>query len=175
MDLSKVYDPGIYDEGRSELDSHADTCVAGSNTVPLWYTDHKVSVSSFIGEYQPLEDIPPASVATAWDDPKDGSVVILIIDEALYFGDRMPHTLLCPNQLRFNGLIVNDTPRMFSLDSTQSIIIPGKLELPLKMRGILMYLATRKPTERELLECDCYEWGPNRCEKCQSITSHKGI
>ena len=167
MDLSKVYDPEDDDTGRSELDSHADTCVAGSNTVPLWYTDHKVSVSPFIGEYQPLEDIPVASVATAWDDPKDGSTIILIINEALYFGDRMPHTLLCPNQLRYNGLIVNDAPRMFDPNSTQSIIIPGKLELPLKMRGILMYLATRRPTEQELSRCDRYElmsainWEPN--------------
>jgi hypothetical protein len=56
MDLSKVYDPGDIDEGHSELDSHANTCVAGANTQPLWYTDHKVSVSPFIGEYQPLED-----------------------------------------------------------------------------------------------------------------------
>jgi hypothetical protein len=114
MDLSKVYDPGNTDTGRSELDSHADTCVVGSNTMPLWYTDQIVSVSPFIGEYQPLKDIPVATVATAWDDPKDGSTIILVINEALYFGARMPHTLLCPNQLRFNGIIVNDTPKIFS-------------------------------------------------------------
>jgi len=58
---------GIYDgdPNRSELDSHADTCVAGSNTVPLYFTEHKASVSPFIGEYSPLPDVPIASVATA--------------------------------------------------------------------------------------------------------------
>jgi hypothetical protein len=157
MDLSKVYDPGDDDTGRSELDSHADTCVAGSNTIPLWYTDQVVSVSPFIGEYQPLRDIPVATVATAWDDPKDGSTTILIINEALYFGARLPHTLLCPNQLRFNGLIVNDTPKMFDSNSSQSVIIPHRMELPLKMHGMIMYLVTRKKEERESQECDRLE------------------
>jgi hypothetical protein len=67
MDLSKVFNPvncGDYQD-RSELDFHADTCVAGSNTVPLWFTDHSASVSPFIGEYEPLKDVPIVTVATA--------------------------------------------------------------------------------------------------------------
>jgi hypothetical protein len=48
-----LHDPDIANEdnNRSELDLHADTCVAGANTVPLYFTEHKVSVSPFIGEY----------------------------------------------------------------------------------------------------------------------------
>ncbi len=60
MDLSYFYDPDSNDRNKSELNSHADTCVAGANTVPVWYTDVKVSVSPFIGEYSPLEDVPIA-------------------------------------------------------------------------------------------------------------------
>jgi hypothetical protein len=157
MDLSKVYNPTELCVDRSELDSHADTCVAGSNTVPLWYTEHKVSVSPFIGEYVPLVDIPIASVAMAWDNPLDGSTIILIIHEALYFGERIEYSLLCPNQLRYNGVIVNDIPQVFDSKSSHSIIIPGQLELPLKMRGVLSYLEMRKPSEQELLSCDQYE------------------
>jgi hypothetical protein len=89
----------IKEQNSTELDSHADTCAAGANTLPLWFTDVKVSVSPFIGEYAPLEDVPIASVATAWDSPVDGGTIILVINEALYFGDRMSHSLLCPNQL----------------------------------------------------------------------------
>jgi hypothetical protein len=88
MDLSKVYDPDNpfgnpsqdLEESRMELDSHADTCVVGSNTVLLWYTDHHNTVSPFIGEYTPLKNIPVASVATAWDNPKDGSTIILVLN-----------------------------------------------------------------------------------------------
>ena len=157
MDLSKVYDPDDGNPGRSELDSHADTCVAGANTTPMWFTEQRVSVSPFIGEYKPLDDIPIASIATAWDNPVDGSTIILIVNEALYFGERMPYSLLCPNQLRYNGLIVNDIPKTFDTKSTHSIIIPGKLNLPLRMRGVLSYLCTRKPTEQELHACERYE------------------
>ena len=121
MDLSKIYNPDHCDKGQTELDSHADTCVAGANTVPLWFTEHHALVSPFIGEYKPLKDIPIASVATAWDNPVDGSTVILVVNEALYFGDRMPYSLLCPNQLRHNGVSVNDVPKFFNSTSSHSI------------------------------------------------------
>jgi hypothetical protein len=154
MDLSHFYDPEVDDRNRSELDSHADTCVAGANTVPLWYTDVKVSVSPFIGEYTPLEDILIASVAAARDNPIDGSPLILVINEALYFGERMSHSLLCPNQLQDFGLIVNDVPKIYDINS---IILPGQVELLLQMRGFISYLETRKPTEVEIQTCPRYE------------------
>jgi hypothetical protein len=129
-----------------------------------------VSVSPFIGEYNPIEDVPVASVATAWDNPVDGSTVILVINEALYFGDRMEHSLLCPNQMRCNGVVVNDVPPMFSPNQPHSIIIPGRLEIPLKMRGVMSYIDTCKPTADEILKCEHYEltsarpWNPNELE-----------
>jgi len=167
MDLSKIYNPDHCDKGQTELDSHADTCIAGANTVPLWFTEHHASVSPFIGEYKPLKDIPIASVATAWDNPADSSTVILVVDEALYFGDWMPYSLLYPNQLRHNGVSVNDVPKFFNSTSSHSIIIPGKLDLPLRMRGVISYLPTRKPTMSELDRCEHFEltsaqsWDPH--------------
>jgi len=77
MDLSRVHNPMPDVVNRTELDSHADTCIAGTNTVPLWYTDCSVSGSPFIGEYQPLVDVPIASVATPWDSPDTGETYIL--------------------------------------------------------------------------------------------------
>ena len=136
--------------------------------MPLWFSDDKVSVSPFIGEYAPLQDIPIASVATAWDSPVDGSTILLVINEAFYFGDRLGHSLLCPNQLRDFGVIVNDCPSIFDANSTHSIILPDQqIELPLLLRGTISYLETRKPTEDELLMCERYEltsaspWNPN--------------
>jgi hypothetical protein len=49
--------------------------------------------------YEAIMDVPIAMVATAWDDPATGEATVLYIHEALYFGDKMSHTLLCPNQL----------------------------------------------------------------------------
>jgi len=159
MDLNKVYSPISDNEypNRSELDSHADTCVAGANTVPIYFTDQNVSVSPFIGEYAPLENVPIATVATAWDDLSCGRTILLIINEALYFGDRMGHSLLCPNQLRCNGVTVNDVPPVFGSNSSHSIILPEGIEIPLKMRGVMSFIDTRKPTEYELTHCEKYE------------------
>ncbi len=96
------------------------------------------------------------------DNPVDGSMVILVINEALYFGDRVEYSLLCPNQLRYNGLEVNDVPPIFGPNRPHSIVIPGKLELPLKMRGVMPYLETRKPTLDELSKCEQYELTSSR-------------
>ena len=58
---------------RVELDTHADTCVAGSNTVVLDLTGKSVSVSPFCEtEYNSIEDVPIATVATAYDCPVTG-------------------------------------------------------------------------------------------------------
>jgi hypothetical protein len=69
---------------RMELDTHADTCVAGTNTVVLDLTGKTVSVSPFCDkEYSSMEDIPIATVTTAYDCPTTGRVFVLVINEAL--------------------------------------------------------------------------------------------
>jgi hypothetical protein len=128
---------------QSELDSHADTCVAGGNTKVIHFTDTKVNVSPFSDSYQAIKDVPIPTVATAWDDPGTGEVIILYIHEALYFGDRMSHTLLCPNQLRANGWTVQDVPKQFDAESAHAITDPsGRLSMPLEMNGVISYLPT---------------------------------
>jgi hypothetical protein len=165
MDLSKIHQP-TDDSNRSELDSHAYTCLAGTNTVPLGFTDETVSIAPFIGEYSPLKDVPIASVATAWDSPEDGRTLILVINKALYFGNRMNHTLLCPNQLWFNGIKVHDMPKACDPSSPRAIIIPGQIQFPLELHGVISFLKTRKPTEEKILKCDRFEltssaqWNP---------------
>ncbi|KAI2491468.1 Reverse transcriptase (RNA-dependent DNA polymerase) [Fragilaria crotonensis] len=148
MDSSQF---AVTGEGRMELDTHADTCVAGSNTVVLDLTG-KVAVSPFCdSEFRALEDIPIATVATAYDCPSTGKTYILVINEALYFGDKMKHSLLCPNQLRAHGLKVHDCPRQYDSDSTHSIHIPeSDLTIPLTLRGVISGFITRVPTTAEL-------------------------
>jgi hypothetical protein len=55
--------------GTCELDSHADTCVAGPNTIVLEHTDQSVNVSAFTNQLDTMKDIPIGTVATAYDDP----------------------------------------------------------------------------------------------------------
>ena len=107
-----------------ELDSHADTCVAGRNTLLVSDEGRQVTVHPYSGEYKPIPDVSIATVATLWIHPTDGQPYILIINEALYFGDRVDVTLLNPNQLRANGIIVEDVPRQFDPKSSHSIYHP---------------------------------------------------
>ena len=83
--------------GRCEMDSHADTCVAGSNCVVLEYTGRSAEVEAYSPDY-PSKQIPIATVATAYDCPTSGATYVIIINEALYFGDSLPFSLLSPNQ-----------------------------------------------------------------------------
>ena len=60
------------DDGRAELDSHADTGVAGGNTILLEDTGERVQVSAFSPEHESLDNIPVGTVAGAYDCPETG-------------------------------------------------------------------------------------------------------
>ena len=88
-------------EGASEMDSHADTTAAGSNMVMLTNPDevmHFVDVAPFSEDYALIKGIHIASCATAWTNPdSNGQVFILVFHETLYFGNKLQHSLICPN------------------------------------------------------------------------------
>ena len=134
-----------------ELDSHADTCVAGSNFVLLEDPHKHVTVHPYSDEYKPIDDVPIATVGTVWVSPKDGRPYLLIVNEALYFGERLKHSLLCPNQMRAYGVDVNDCPRQFDKRSTHSIEVKEHgLSIPLELLGIASAFPTHKPSDEEV-------------------------
>jgi hypothetical protein len=99
------------------LDLHADTCVAGANTLLIAKTGCTDVVCHFSTAYKPFNAIPIAMVATIWDDPTTGQPYILIIHEAMYIGSKLSNTLLNPNQIQANGVEVHDIPRQFDKQS----------------------------------------------------------
>lgn len=114
-------------------------------------TGRTVSVAPYTDEYESIDGIPIATVATAYDCPLSGQTYVLILNEALYFGDRISHSLLCPNQLRDNGIMVDDCPRQFDNRSSHAIFIPeADLWIPLTLDGIISGFSTRMPTADEL-------------------------
>eukprot|EP00978_Attheya_sp_CCMP212_P030183 scaffold110035_cov54-Attheya_sp.AAC.1 len=66
-------------------------------------------------------------------------------------------SLFCPNQLRHNGLIVNECPTQWAdptMEHPHSIIFPNEdVIIPLEMTGIMSGFSTRKPTELEINNC----------------------
>ena len=142
--------------GTIELDSHADTFVGGSNCVmlPDTETGDKATVYSFSDESRPFREIPIGSLATAWVDPKTSETVILVFNEGLYFGDRLNHSLLCPNQLRAHGVEVKDAPKHLDNESSHAIYSDqDDLTIPLRLRGVISLFDTHKPTDEELENC----------------------
>ena len=99
----------------------------------------------------PNNDI--GTAATIWDFPTTGISHMVIISEALCFGDKIADTLLTPNQLRANRIKVDDVPKQFDPKSHYSIHSFPKPDedvyTPLEMEGIISGFTTRNPTWEE--------------------------
>jgi hypothetical protein len=145
-----ITDSSLLAMKRTALDSHADTCCAGSNMAVLDLTGEKVNVLPFSDTMEAVQDVPIATCVTIWEDPSNGAAWMLVIHEALYFGEALKDSLLNPNQLRAAGVIVNDAPQQFDATSSHSISVSGTLEIPLQMHGVISYFDTRLPTMEEL-------------------------
>ena len=78
-----------------EIDSHADTCVAGKNCLVMRYTERVCDVMPYSDAYEPKKAVPIARVATGYTN-NAGQNFILILNEVLYMPD-LDHTLLNPN------------------------------------------------------------------------------
>ena len=147
---------GSKSDDRCELDSHADTGCAGSNCI--WMDDGEsgeyATVHSFSDESKPFEKIPIGTVATAWVNQETSETVILVFNQWLYFGDRLAHSLVCPNQLRSNGITVSDVPKQFDQNSFHAIDVPDEnLTIPLHLKGVISFFDSHKPSEEELETC----------------------
>ncbi|KAL7551329.1 hypothetical protein ACHAWF_014515 [Thalassiosira exigua] len=63
----------------------------------------------FHDDLDKLVDVSVARVASLYSDNQGGRYT-LIINEAMFFGDSMDHSLINPNQIRDYGLPVSDNP-----------------------------------------------------------------
>ena len=160
---------------RCELDTHADTCALGRNFVPLSYTGRVCDVSPYNSDqYESEKDVPIISGATAYTCQDSGQTYIIIIHEGLWLGPKLSHSLLNPNQLRFNGVSVWDNP----FDTNNPLSIEhDDVHIPLMISGTNIFLDTRTPTQHELdnrphlhLTCET-EWNPHtvRLASTQSV------
>ena len=138
----KVDDDEDIWHGCTELDSHADTVVAGRNTLVLSYTDRVCEVSPYLDEYEPMKNVPIVSAATGCTS-YTGESYILILNEALYM-PKLNHTLLNPNQLRHNGIEVQDN--LFALVPMAIASSKDDFCACLVSKGSTILIRTWKPT-----------------------------
>ena len=134
--------------GQIELDSHADTIVAGSNCVVLEYTGEECDVSPFQKDYDDIKNVKIPTVATAWQSPHSGQTYILVFHQALWMGDIMDHTLVNPNQLRYYGTQVQDNP--MSLEPLSLLTEDKRFCMDMHMKGTIVCNTTYSPSDDEL-------------------------
>ncbi len=118
-------------------------------------------------KYKPVANVPVVKAVTAYD--YNGTTYILVLNQALYFGEDMPNSLLNPNQMRSHGIVVDDCPTHLSPNqvSTHSINFPDQdIRIPLELHGIISYLSICKPSQSEIESCvwleltSDEEWNP---------------
>jgi hypothetical protein len=159
--LHKTIEP---QPARCELDSHADTCALGANFTPLSYTGRVCDVSPYNADaYSPERNIPIVSAATAFTCQESGLTYILIINEGLWFGNKLSNSLINPNQLRFVGVLVQDNP----FAAHPLAIETNDINIPLLLTGTTIYFDSTTPTQHELDTCPHIhltsdtEWNPH--------------
>ena len=140
---------------RCELDSHADTCAFGRHAYVLQESSQSVSVAGFHPDMKEIQDVKVVTAAVAYDCPWNMVTYILIFPQSLYF-PQMNHNLLCPDQMRDFGLIVNDIPLLRIQPRERTIwhhsIVDGgsNLHIPLQYDKPLSFFLCRKPTSNEV-------------------------
>jgi hypothetical protein len=96
--ISSVHSDPVF--SRYELDSHVDTCAHGCNFVPLSYTGRICDVSPYNAKKGHCEkNVPIVTGATAYTCQTSGQTFILVINEGLWFGHKLSHSLINLNQL----------------------------------------------------------------------------
>ena len=160
--LDAVYsDPGAV--ARCELDSHADTCVAGPNFQLDEYTGEHCDVTPYSSDYQPLTNIPVVNASTAYTQKETGETIILRFNQILWYGNKLTMSLINPNQIRHAGIALSDDPT----DKTRDFGINGvDFQIPFEMKGTTVFFETRVPTAWEYENCRIVEltvdtpWNP---------------
>ena len=127
---------------RCEMDSHADTCVAGPNFKILELTGEQCDVTPYTNDNEPIINVPVVNAATAFTDESTGETVILRFNQVLWYGKRMTMSIINPNQLQHDGVTISDNPT----DSTRAFGITaedGGVHVLFKMDDTTVYFETR--------------------------------
>ena len=180
-------------ETRSELDSHADTCVVGKEALIVHDFDRTVNVSGFDESLGTVKGLKTVSAAVAYDDPITGRPVILVIHQAILVPS-LEHNLLCPMQMRLNDVEVSEIPKFLTdkpsneVHCIQATDDSGEnITIPLSLHGVTSYFPTRKPSTREYedpdikhydLTYEAPEWEPgdeSYAEQEDAMTDFHGL
>jgi hypothetical protein len=125
-----------YHSARCEMDSRADTVCAGEKIIPLFHHGTECDVSGYSDELGTMKNIHVMAVDTEIDDVKSHKTHILIVNFDLYFGTKIKKSLICLNQCREGGTIIDECPRQFNPASKHGLTRRDEtLLVPFQMHG----------------------------------------
>ena len=127
--------------------------MAGSNCLVLEETGRHVTVQAYDPDL-PERQVPIVNAVTVYDCSKTGRAILCLLNEALHMPD-LQFTLICPNQIRDNGGIIDERPRQFCPDSIFGIYLPeDDAHIPFDLEGVIAGFDSRLPTIDELYLVD---------------------
>ena len=157
---------------RTELDSHADSPVVGTNARIIKYMNREVTVSGFSDTLGNISKVPVVQAAVIYDCEYSGKSYVIYINNALFIKS-MTNNLIPPFLMRLNGLDVNECPKIMVKhpdESHHSIYFPDvDLRIPLQLDKTTSFIQTRMPTDEDIsgeierldLTPDTEEWDPH--------------
>ena len=116
-------------QSATELDSHANMAVAGANVSIISKSGLVATVTPFLDDLPPMDNVEIGDVAIAYDDPRTGVTYILIIRNALLI-PTMSHNLIPPFLIREAGLFLDETPKIHAIApnvTNHSIIVMNQV------------------------------------------------
>ena len=138
-------------EVRTEMDSHADTCVLGRNALITHDYERPVHVTGY-DKADGTKKYRTVSGVIGYQDPATGRSHYLHVHQGIHM-PQLEHNLLCPMQLRLNDVWVDEAPKFLAEDPTErthAIEVPigddDSLVIPLSLDGVTSYFPTFKPT-----------------------------
>ena len=147
----------LADSSRTELDTHADTCVVGSNYLVIHEYDRYVTVTGYDSKQGSVKDLKVVGEVIAYDCPQTGEVIIIRINQTIHIRS-MSNNLMCSMQIRMNDIKVFDCPK-FLIENPENhdhtLTLPRgngeDYKIPLSLHGITSYFSPRKPTRLNMI------------------------
>ena len=112
----------------------------------LEYTQRAADVYAYTKDLAPIVGVPIVSGATAWDDPITRQTYILVINEDLYYGNKLDHSLINPNQIRNYGIPLWDNAYDKSRNGELSIELDESVKVRMRTQDTKTLFESRAHT-----------------------------
>ena len=144
----------------TEMDSHANTALVGSNATKIQYTGRYADVNAFANDVRQMKRVTIKDMEIAYDCQYQKKKFLLIIKNALHVPS-MNHNLIPSFILDEAGLEVDTKPKIYSknlsVDSHSIFDTATELRITLKPRGLFYYFYSIYLNSEEIHDCKLYD------------------